>query len=195
MMVQMMMKLTLSKFSPSLRKRRPLPPRLFLFPQSLLLMRKGWGWGGGVRGGRGLPVFATVSSTHLCAAHPTITPHMPPVFVCLQLVCFLCRHYWHVWSLIATNSNPNPKKLTWRLLIQKVFGLFFSCFYILPPWIQGRGTDLTLNECIVKVWQVISFKATLCNYLAPEKQLYLGGTLTCHMLNSVSVSVILRLEH
>ncbi len=64
---------------------------------SLVSERKGWGWG--VRRGGRLPVFATVSSTHLYAAHPTITPHMPPVFVCLQPVCFLCHYYCLVWSV------------------------------------------------------------------------------------------------
>lgn len=86
------------------------PRRSFLFVSPHLPPSSWRGWGVG-RGGR-LHVFATVSSTHLYAAPHAITPHMPPVFLCVftACVCFSCC----VCCLKATNINTNPKKNSTR---------------------------------------------------------------------------------
>lgn len=83
MMVQMMMKLTLSKFFPSLRTGSLSLLVSFFGPPIPPSVQRGRGEDEELDKGRRLPVFATVSSTHLYAAHPTIKPHMPPVFVCV----------------------------------------------------------------------------------------------------------------
>lgn len=103
MMVQMMMKLTLSKFPPSLRTES-LSPLVSL--SSLVSKEDEDEEEDEEEGFLSLPQF-----------HPRISMlHTPPschichlclcVFVCLQPVCFLCCL---VWSVITTNSNPNPK--------------------------------------------------------------------------------------
>lgn len=129
---------------------------------SLISKRKGWGWG--VRQVRKASCFfATVSSTHLYAAHPTIKPHMPPVFVfVLQPVCFLCHHYCLVWSLIATNSNPNPKNSPGGCYNTERFFYFFFYFFFSQlyfhfssintqeqriPLAMGRNTTVLNRHC------------------------------------------------
>lgn len=78
---------------------------IFLYFPSFISKGKEWGLGG--RWGERPPT--KVSSTHLYAAHTTITPHMPPVFacVCLLPMCFPCCHCCLVWTSKTTNSNPN----------------------------------------------------------------------------------------